>query len=88
MPKPDAAIVESIKLSSDFSVEDYLLKNRNLLCYSKKAAAKNIKALSLYSHELLMTLMTLFLDATPEKRSSLKVFFLYSCLCYILICAF
>lgn len=72
LPKYDAAIIEPITHSSDLSLEDYLLEKRNSLCYSKKVAVKNIKALSLYSYELLLALMTLFLDSAPEKRSSLK----------------
>ncbi|KAL2923581.1 RRP12-like protein [Bienertia sinuspersici] len=71
-PKSDASIIEPVKHSIDFSLEDYLLERKNLLCYSKKAAIRNIKALSMHMHDLLLALMTTFLDSTPNKRSSLK----------------
>uniref|UniRef100_A0A803MAC9 RRP12-like protein n=1 Tax=Chenopodium quinoa TaxID=63459 RepID=A0A803MAC9_CHEQI len=71
-PKFDAAIVEPVKHSPDFSLEDYLMEKRKSFFYSKKTAIKNIKALALYSCELLLALMTVFLDSKPAKRTSLK----------------
>ncbi|XP_021724141.1 RRP12-like protein [Chenopodium quinoa] len=71
-PKFDAAIVEPVKHAPDFSLEDYLMEKRKSLFYSKKTAIKNIKALALYSCELLLALMTVFLDSKPAKRTSLK----------------
>ncbi|CAO2822229.1 unnamed protein product [Amaranthus hypochondriacus] len=72
LPKPDAANIKPREHPTEFCLDDYLLEKRNMFCYSKKAAARNLKALSLYSNELLLALMKIFLDSTPEKRSYLK----------------
>lgn len=62
---------EPRKLSSD-SIEDRLMEKRSFYCYSMKMARKNIKALSSYSYELLQAMITIFLDSSSEKRSSLR----------------
>ncbi|GAB4843865.1 hypothetical protein Ancab_013827 [Ancistrocladus abbreviatus] len=54
------------------SLEDSLSEYRSLLTYSRKIAAKNIKAMSSCSAELLQSLANIFLSSTPEKRLALK----------------
>ncbi|XP_074276821.1 uncharacterized protein LOC141600481 [Silene latifolia] len=70
--KSDVSIAESPERSSDALLEDDLLEKRALIPFSKKDAKRDVKTLSSQSNELLQALMTIFLDAPPENRSSLK----------------
>ncbi|XP_042481656.1 RRP12-like protein isoform X2 [Macadamia integrifolia] len=64
---------ELMKESMAFTGKDYFMEStKPRLQFSKKIAKKNIKAMSVYSVELLQALTDVFFDSTPESRKYLK----------------
>ncbi|KAK6945286.1 putative domain NUC173 [Dillenia turbinata] len=58
--------------SSNHNDKETVMGFRSLPCYSKKVAARNIKALALHSEELLQALTNKFFSSSPKKRSYIK----------------